>query len=282
MPPVRRPFGALTLTLLCASTALHAQQAPGPSAADVTRSSGLRRAWQDLTREVAWPAHWTADGRRFVYRKTVAGGFAFEMVDADTLAKTPAFDAARLATALGAARHETVNPLHLPFAEVTFTDDGTAITFTLDETGWRCGIVDYRCAAEAATEHRRPRGFGLVRDLSVPADNSPKPSPVGQWTALVQGDNLVVRRGDAPAVRLSSDGSAGDFYDPETLRWSPDGRHIMIFRVRPGYQRHVLRVEAAPPGQIQPGLQSQLYPKLAMRSTRSSRCCSTSPTAARR
>ncbi|WP_267395970.1 MULTISPECIES: DPP IV N-terminal domain-containing protein [unclassified Sphingomonas] len=256
-----RPFGVLALTLLCASTVLHAQQAPGPTAADVTRSIGLRRAWQDLTREVAWPAHWSADGRRFVYRKTVAGGFAFEVVDADTLAKTPAFDAARLATALGAARHETVDPLHLPFTAVDFTDDGKSITFTLDEAGWRCGLVDYRCAPEVMGAQPRPRGFGVVRDLSIHADNSPKPSPDGQWTAFVQGDNLVVRRGDAPAVRLSSDGSAGDFYDPETLRWSPDSRHLMIYRVRPGYQRHVLRVESSPPGQIQPVLQSQLYPK---------------------
>jgi Tol biopolymer transport system component len=62
-------------------------------------------------------------------------------------------------------------------------------------------------------------------------------------------------------VRLSSDGSPGDFYDPETIRWSPDSRHLMIYRVRPGYARHVLRVEAAPAGQGQPALRSQLYPK---------------------
>ena len=110
---VRRSSRALALILLCASAA--AQAAPDEAA--FRRSIGLRRAWQDLTRDVAWPARWTPDGRRFSYRKTVAGGFAFETVDGKTLAKSPAFDTAKLVAALGEARHETVDPMHLPFAE---------------------------------------------------------------------------------------------------------------------------------------------------------------------
>ncbi len=253
---VRRSSRALALVLLCASVAAKA----APDEAAFRRSIGLRPAWQDLTRDVAWPARWTLDGRRFSYRKTVAGGFAFETVDAKTLAKSPAFDTAKLAAALGDARHEAVDAMHLPFAEFDYADDGKAIAFSLDETRWQCGIVVYRC--EAAVDRSRPRGFGVVRDMSVPAENSPKVSPDGKWTAFVQGDNLVVREtGDATVVPLSVDGTAGDFYDPETLRWSPDGRHIMIYRVKPGYQRRVLRVESSPRDQLQPKLQSQLYPK---------------------
>ncbi|MFD1961381.1 DPP IV N-terminal domain-containing protein [Novosphingobium panipatense] len=71
-----------------------------------------------------------------------------------------------------------------------------------------------------------------------------------------------MRRNETGAVvQLSTDGSAGDFYDPETIAWSPDSRYLMIYRVRPGYQRRVVRVEAAPEGQIQPVVRSQLYPK---------------------
>ncbi len=253
---IRRSSRALALVLLCASAAAHA----APDEAAFRRSIGLRRAWQDLTRDVAWPAHWTPDGRRFSYRKTVAGGFAFETVDAKTLAKSPAFDTAKLAAALGDARHEVVDAMHLPFAEFDYADDGKAIAFSLDETRWQCGIVVYRC--EAAVDRSRPRGFGVVRDMAVPAENSPKVSPDGKWTAFVQGDNLVVREtGNAIVVPLSVDGTAGDFYDPETLRWSPDSRHIMIYQVKPGYQRRVLRVESSPRDQLQPKLQSQLYPK---------------------
>ncbi|WP_159981717.1 MULTISPECIES: DPP IV N-terminal domain-containing protein [unclassified Novosphingobium] len=231
-----------------------------PTREQVDRSVVLREDWQYLTREIAWPATWTPDGTAFSYRKTVKGGFAFETVDAGTLAKSPAFDHERLARALAQAMKRPVQALRLPFAEFGYDGSRQAILFSAGEQGWRCTLVEYAC--EERTEQGRPRGFGVVRDLSVPADNHPRLSPDGLREALVEGDNLVVRsRGGGDFVRLSTDGSAGNFYDPETIAWSPDGRHLMIYRVRPGYARHVLRVEAAPEGQIQPGLRRQLYPK---------------------
>ncbi|MGF7155502.1 S9 family peptidase [Novosphingobium gossypii] len=247
-------FGVVAGLLLC-TPALAT-----PTREEIDRSVALREDWQYLTREIAWPAHWTPDSSAFTYRKTVAGGFAFETVDAATLTKSPAFDHQRLADELTRALGRPVQPLRLPFAEFDYTENRQTIAFGLDERGWRCTLVDYRCEAQA--EPGRPRGFGVVRDLSVPADNHPRLSPDGSREALIEGDNLVVRRkGGADPVRLSMDGSAGDFYDPETIAWSPDGRYLMIYRVRPGYARHVLRVEAAPDGQLQPALRSQLYPK---------------------
>ncbi|KMS51693.1 peptidase [Novosphingobium barchaimii LL02] len=231
-----------------------------PTREDIDRSVGLRESWQYLTRDVAWPARWTPDGAAFTYRKTVEGGFAFETVDARTLDKSRAFDQQRLAIALGNALRRPVKPLRLPFETFDYAGDRQTIVFSLDEAGWRCTLADYRC--EALVDPSRPRGFGVVRDLSAPADNHPRLSPDGRLEALVEDDNLVVRKaGGGDAVRLSSDGSAGDFYDPETIAWSPDSRRLMIYRVRPGYARHVQRVEAAPAGQGQPALRSQLYPK---------------------
>jgi dipeptidyl aminopeptidase/acylaminoacyl peptidase len=246
----------LALAALCLPVGAGA----APTAADFQRSIGLREQWQYLTREIAWPAHWSADSRQFAYRKTVEGGFAFERVDAKTMAKAPAFDHARLAQALGTATKRAINPLRLPFTAFDYADGGRAIRFALDGTPWTCSLGDYRCAAVPSA--RRPRGFGVVRDVSVAADNHPRLSPDKAWEALVEDHNLVIRRpGQRQPIRLSTDGSHGDFYDPETLSWSPDSRHIMIYRVRPGYARRVQRVAAAPGDQLQPALRSQLYPK---------------------
>jgi dipeptidyl aminopeptidase/acylaminoacyl peptidase len=250
----------LALALACTPPGARAAPATAPDEAAFTRSIGLREHWEYLTRDVAWPAHWSADGSHFAYRKTVDGGFTFEAMDVRTGAKTPAFNQVRIAAGLSAALGHIVDPDRLPFDEFDYADGGTAIQVLMDEKVWRCGLDDGHCTP--VPYHHRPRGFGVVRDLSVPAENSPKRSPDGQWEAFVEDDNLVIRKpGDMQTVRLSADGSAGDFYDPETLRWSPDGRHIVIYRVRPGYARHVLRVEAAPAGQDQPALRSQLYPK---------------------
>lgn len=254
-----RALRRLSLSGVLAGVLLCTPALAAPTREQIDRSVALREDWQYLTREIAWPAHWTPDSTAFTYRKTVEGGFAFETVDAATLAKSSAFDHERLARELTRALGRPVQPLRLPFAEFDYAGDRQVITFWLDEQGWRCTLTDYRC--EAQVNGGRPRGFGVVRDLSVPADNHPRLSPDGSREAFVEGDNLVVRRKGGDLVKLSTDGSAGDFYDPETIAWSPDSRHLMIYRVRPGYARHVLRVEAAPQGQLQPVLRSQLYPK---------------------
>ncbi len=101
--------------------------------------------------------------------------------------------------------------------------------------------------------------------------------------ALVLDDNLVVRAANGgQEVWRSQDGSPADFYDPETIAWSPDGRHIALQRVRPGYARMVTRVLAAPPGKVQPEVVQQLYPSPAMPWIRKSPSCSGCRTASGR
>ncbi|KQM90966.1 peptidase S9 [Sphingomonas sp. Leaf22] len=227
----------------------------------VAQSIALRERWQWLTRDIAFPAEWDADGRHFHYRKTVAGGFAFVDVDTATRAKSAAFDAAAVAKGLGKAQGQVVDPLRLPFEHFDFEGGRRAIRFAIDDAPWRCTLTDYVCAP-VDEPGRRPRGFGVVRDLKVPALNVPQRSPDGAREALVVDDNLVVRgaNGGAEAWR-SQDGSPGDFYDPETLVWSPDGKWVALYRVRPGYRRIVTRVVSSPVGQVQPKLAEQLYPK---------------------
>ena len=72
----------LVLALALLATPALAQTDPR-----VARSIALRDEWQWLTRDIAFPAEWDADGRHFHYRKTVAGGFAFVEVDPATQAK---------------------------------------------------------------------------------------------------------------------------------------------------------------------------------------------------
>jgi len=254
----------LSLAVACIAAAAATAHA-APDAADYQRSLGLREAWSGLTRDVAFPAQWRSDGR-FYYRHTVDGGFAFVTGTPDSAAVQPAFDAARLAQGLSTATQRSQAPLKLPFSSFTYVADGTdphgAIAFHLDSdySGWRCTLTTYVCAAQPATA--RPRGFGVVRELRAPADNTPRRSPDGQWEAYADGDNLVLRRvADGSETPLTQDGRADAFYDPETLAWSPDSRHVAVYRVTPGLQRRVTRVETSPPGQLHPLLQTQLYPK---------------------
>jgi dipeptidyl aminopeptidase/acylaminoacyl peptidase len=227
---------------------------------DYEDALSLRDRWEYLTRDIVFPAQWVKGTHDFYYRKTVEGGFAFVRENADTGEKKNAFDQARVAAAMSKANHEHYTALRLPFEMFAYADDGKSIIFGLEEKPWSCTLSDYACAPKA--RKMRPKGFGVVRDLRVPADNTPKVSPDKKWEALVQNDNLVIRpKGGGPVTVLSKDGAKTDFYDPETIEWSPDSKNIAIYRIAPGVPRYVTRVLSSPADQVQPELRTQLYPK---------------------
>ncbi len=88
----------------------------------------------------------------------------------------------------------------------------------------------------------QPRAFGVVRDLAIAADNGPRRSPDGKWEAYVENFNIAVRPVGGAWKRISSDGSDANFYDPESIAWSPDSAKLAAYRVRPGFRRIVTRV----------------------------------------
>ncbi len=257
------------VSLLLAGSALMFAALPAmaaPTPADYERSINLRDAWVGLTENIAEPAQWLEGTHIFIYRKTVPGGFQFVAMDADTGQKTPAFDHDRLAAAFSKAMGKPVTGLHLPFTEsyytVEFTDAGKGLSARLEDGNWKCTLTDYVCAPVPAGNGRQPRGFGVVRDLTVPADNTPKASPDGKWLAYVWNYNIVIRpAAGGDVIVLSTDGSAGEFYDPESIVWAPDSQKLAAYRVQPGYRRIVTHIASSPTGQLQPVTTEQLYPK---------------------
>ncbi|MDC7695710.1 DPP IV N-terminal domain-containing protein [Asticcacaulis sp. DXS10W] len=250
------PTGAVAQTLAAKAA---------PSVTAYEKAIGLREAWSGLTRDIAEPAQWLDGTQTFIYRKTVAGGFQFIRMDAATGQKQVAFDHDRLAAAFNAAAGTAFSGLTLPFTPpfsmTQFSDGGQKVAIRWDEAMWSCDLVAYLC--EKTVDRRQDRGFsGVVRDLRSPADNTPKPSPDGQWLAFVEGFNLVIRPGaGGETIRLSTDGSQGQFYDPESIQWSPDSQKIIAYRVQPGFRREVVRVISSPPDQVQPKVDTQLYVK---------------------
>jgi hypothetical protein len=113
--------------------------------ADYERASSLRERTQFLALNVVDRAGWIEKTSRFWYRKTVKGGYEFDIMDAKSLAKKPAFDHQKLAASLSAASGEDYSPLNLPFMALTFVDNEEAIEFVAGEYRWRCKLADYSC-----------------------------------------------------------------------------------------------------------------------------------------
>jgi dipeptidyl aminopeptidase/acylaminoacyl peptidase len=252
---------ALVVGLQLAATTVNAQV----TAADYDRALGLRERWQYLTDNLADPATWIGKTSRFYYRKTVLrGGHQFVVVDAMTLEKRPAFDHEKLAASLSKETGEKYTALRLPFATIRFSDDERSVEMNVRDGSWTCRLSDYACVKRESPRSGsgQPRSFGVVRDLEVPADNRPKRSPDGRWEAFVHNRNVAVRRvGSRSPIVLSTDGSDGNFYDPQSIVWSPDSSKLVAYRVRPGYRRLVHYVESSPKDQVQPKHLTQVYIK---------------------
>ena len=257
------------------------------------RAESLTRRVGGLALNVPENPTWIEKSTRFWYRKSVKGGNDFVLVDAATKSKAPAFDHAKLATALSTATGQKYTALELPFTTFTFEDNERAIEFTLGPAGggragggggggggrqgggapgvtqprYRCSIVEYTCALAAATPPGQGQGGqgrgGRAGGPGSGPDNQPRVSPDKKLEALIQNYNIYVRPAGQTrdGFLLSTDGSEGNAYTLNSIRWSPDSKKIAAFRRRPGYERFVHYVESSPADQVQPKHTTNFYRK---------------------
>jgi dipeptidyl aminopeptidase/acylaminoacyl peptidase len=276
---MRQPTPLRALVVACL-TCLPIEATAQGTLADCQRAMTLRDRYQNLAVGLTDQARWVPDTHKLVYRRTVPGGHEFMLVDADTQAKAPAFDHAKLAGALSTALGRTVTAAELPFNEFTFTPDLRRIEFQLaprpgappappgpPAPPWRCSLDTYSCAQESRAAGRGGRGGrgGLAGPVRAEFDVNgaePKRSPDGKFEALIRNYNVAVREPGAREVTLlSSDGSEGGYYDPVSLVWSPDSTRLAVYKVKPGHRRYVHYVESSPEDQLQPKHSTLQYAK---------------------
>ncbi len=251
----------LVLVLIAALPLWPADAAAQGTKADYARAAGLREKYESLALDVPGPASWIEKTSRFWYRKSVKGGNAFVLVDAESREKRPAFDHDRLAAVLSKATGKTYTGVTLPFSTLRFTDDERAIETRFDGVTWTCRLADYTCTkAETvgAWEQRQP-----PPPCTPPGPEAkPRVSPDGKWEAVIENYNVAVRPAGAQAITaLSTDGSEGNCYELDSIAWAPDSSKLAAYRVRPGYRRLVYYVESSPEDQLQPKHSSRFYAK---------------------
>ena len=257
---MRSISGAIAV-LVCGAAGLRAQG----TVADFARADSFAAHADSLVTGVAGEPHWIAQSERFWYRVSVPGGHRFMLVDAERARRGLAFDHDRLARALGAARHDTLSGIALPFTTFTFVDKETGIEFTLADSTWRCDLRRYTCANRGAVPAEPPPEFPWQAgpgQLWRITDLPPLRSPDSTAEAYVVNYNVAVRDVRTNRVTvLSTDGSEGNTYTRASMAWSPDSRRLAVYRVIPGYAREIHYVESSPTDQLQPEYSSLLYTK---------------------
>ncbi len=263
MPKILLRFSVCFFVGLClAASCVDAQV----TRADYERAAQLRDKYKGLALNLTDTPNWVEGSDTFWYRTTVEGGHAFVLVEAYTKLKKPAFDHDKLAATLSSANGEKYTGVTLPFARFRYADKQAAIEFVLDRHRWHCDLTSYACVKPELL-HPEDQDYDGDDDY----DNTPKAinsekrieaSPDGKWEAFIENYNVVVRaKGKTEKAALSWDGSEDNYYAQDTLAWSPDSRHLVAYRIRPGYRREVHYVESSPSDQLQPMYSSMVYPK---------------------
>ncbi len=216
MKAKRRVAIGAGLVVALALSVLTTAQSSGVQA-DYDRANSLTARTRDKVYDSAEAPTWIPGTEKVWYRKTVKGGNAFVLVDATAGTKAPAFDHAKLASALGAVSGATYTAVTLPFTTFTYADSLSAIELSIGSGAggragggggrgaapaapavrYRCSLTDYTCAKQAAT---------------APADTqAARGTCQGQGPG--QGRGGAGRAGGAPGAP-----------DQSQVRCSPDGK----------------------------------------------------------
>lgn len=150
----QRMLAALSLAVCTAS--LLAQQ---PVTAD-DYAHAAQFLGPNVDRLVSGPVRpvWIADTSRLWFRNvtvTASGpAVSFVLADAATGSRQPAFDPAKMASALGALLHRTLDPNHLPIENLRFSPDLRTITVTAAHDTFVCDRIAVTCAPDSAPDSR--------------------------------------------------------------------------------------------------------------------------------
>src|SRR6266487_210869 len=181
--------------------------------ADYERAQTLRTKFQGLAINLPERTNWIEKTSRFWYKKSVKGGNEFVLVDAETLAKKPAFDQDKLANSLSAATGEKYKALELPFTSFNFVDTERAIQFFAGDSSWKCDLTNYVCSKLGPADRRGPGVPLQLRGLLNRPPDQPKASPDGAGEAFVKNYNIYLRSKDKKEeLALSFDGSEDNYY----------------------------------------------------------------------
>ena len=181
---------------------------------------------------------WLPDGRVW-YRDRGARGLSFTLVDPVKHTKAPAFDQAKLATALQPlAGTVTLDPNQLPITDFKLSNNdqtvevsGFSEKIVCDLSG--TGVCRLDSSPQAGAPGRRRRSRGSDADIET--------SPDGRKAAFLRDWNLWVRDlASGKQTQLTKDGVKDYGYatdnagwthsDHPILVWSPDSKRIATFQ----------------------------------------------------
>ena len=167
--------------------------------------------------------------RPLLVSRNELGGGAYWVVDPTRRTRTPAFDHARLATALRTATSSTIDADRLPFNTIDLAADGSAVTVAIRGQRWKCTLP--------------ARGAYSCTDAGRPPQTPPNSrlTPDGTWAVFIRDHNLwgkVMATGaEMPITKdgikdfgYATDNAGWVHSDNPVVSFSPDSKQMATFQ----------------------------------------------------
>lgn len=221
--------------------------------ADYIKESTKNKLYYEPT-EVTW----IDKSYDFWYKVQTPKGLEYYLVNAETKKKNKAFDTKKLAEKLSKAVSNEIDVFELPISNSKMVPE--KFSFTAFDKTW-----EYDLKSEELTQTgdaSKPRQWGYWGTLRDESEGNPVQSPDKKWKAYIKNSNVYLAKTDDPKSekQLSFDGSPGEFYSA-WMYWSPDSKHFVSNRIRPGQKRTLILIESSPEDQLQPKLHTRDYLK---------------------
>jgi dipeptidyl aminopeptidase/acylaminoacyl peptidase len=236
------------------STALFAQG----TTADYQRADYIKESTKNKVYHEPTEVTWIDKTYSFWYKIQTPKGQEFYKVNAESKKKEKAFKVDKLAELLSKESGNKVDIHDLPLTNAKLTE--TLLTFTAYEKNWEYDLKSEELRLLGETPKSRTSAYwGSHRDES---EGNPIFSPNKKWKAYIKNSNAYVCLAADPKSekQLSFDGSPGEFYSA-WIYWSPDSKHFVSSRIRPGQKRDLTLIESSPEDQLQPKLHTRNYLK---------------------
>jgi len=173
---------------------------------------------------------WMDDGR-FWYRDHDAEGTTFILVDPSKGTKAPAFDHAKLASALnavhagGTGQQAALSPHHLPISEFSLANHDLTVDVTIAEKHWSCDLSAAGVCHKDA-QHDLPEGHAPV----VLSPDGNKAVFIHDWNLwmrdIATGKETQLTTDGVQDFGYATDNAGWKHTDSPIVLWSPDSKKV--------------------------------------------------------
>tara|TARA_R110002050_G_scaffold202806_1_gene338038 strand:- start:42253 stop:44505 length:2253 start_codon:yes stop_codon:yes gene_type:complete len=204
--------------------------------------------------------HWLSKNT-FWYINNSKEGKEYLIVNTEQKTQKALFDNKKFAEALSQKTKTSIKYNDIKIKDLNFISEENELKFIYNNITLKCHLKTYNIVIIDTVKPQEKKDWGYWGNFFDETKNPPTVSPDSSATAYIKNFNLYLKDNKTQKEsQLSFDGSQG-FYYSSYIKWSPDNKKIMAYKIRPGDDHKIHFVESSPKDQLQPKLQSRDYRK---------------------